>query len=328
MLVACVPCSDDACTLRVRAACASATSPSCSGGRNACGRSKLGRDPVRALRRGRPAPAMKFGAQARRGDVRVRRPQARSALFGLAVALVLADSSVVTLALPDILARFDVGITEVAWVLISYNLVLAAAAVPAAHLVRRGRAPLPPRARRLRGRFTRVRAGGRVLGPDRRSVRAGAGGALVVAAALVLLVGVRGRSSARHTSGRAPACSAPRSARARRLPHSACRLGGDLPRPGAGGPPASGRTSAPSCALVVARAGGPPSYRRQPGAPPRLGRTERGPVPARDPARQRLVDRPRDGRSDRDADAARGNRAPASRRSSRVVWFAPRWASS
>ena len=68
----------------------------------------------------------------------MRRPQARSALFGLAVALVLADSSVVTLALPDILARFDVGITEVAWVLISYNLVLAAAAVPAAHLVRRG----------------------------------------------------------------------------------------------------------------------------------------------------------------------------------------------
>src|SRR6478672_9669661 len=65
----------------------------------------------------------------------------RSGLLGLAVALALADSSVVTLALPDIVSRFDVSITDVAWVLISYNLVLAAAAVPAAHLVR-GRSPL------------------------------------------------------------------------------------------------------------------------------------------------------------------------------------------
>src|SRR3954454_9605842 len=60
----------------------------------------------------------------------------RSGLLGLAVALALADSSVVTLALPDIVSRFGVSITEVAWVLISYNLVLAATAVPAAHLVR------------------------------------------------------------------------------------------------------------------------------------------------------------------------------------------------
>ena len=60
----------------------------------------------------------------------------RSGLLGLAVALALADSSVVTLALPDIVSRFGVSIAEVAWVLISYNLVLAAAAIPAAHLVR------------------------------------------------------------------------------------------------------------------------------------------------------------------------------------------------
>jgi MFS family permease len=44
---------------------------------------------------------------------------------------------VVTLALPDVLARFDVGITTVAWVLTSYNLVLALAAVPAAYVARR-----------------------------------------------------------------------------------------------------------------------------------------------------------------------------------------------
>lgn len=51
--------------------------------------------------------------------------------------LALADSSIVTLALPEILRAFDVGVVTVAWVLTSYNLVLAAAAVPAALLARR-----------------------------------------------------------------------------------------------------------------------------------------------------------------------------------------------
>lgn len=66
----------------------------------------------------------------------------RSGLLGLAVGLALADSSIVTLALPEILGRFDVGITTVAWVLTSFNLVLALIAVPAALLARR----LPRRA--------------------------------------------------------------------------------------------------------------------------------------------------------------------------------------
>ena len=61
----------------------------------------------------------------------------RSWLLGLAIGLALADSSVVTLALPDVLADFDVGITTVAWVLTSYNLVLALLAVPAAYVARR-----------------------------------------------------------------------------------------------------------------------------------------------------------------------------------------------
>ncbi len=51
--------------------------------------------------------------------------------------MALADSSIVTLALPDVLRDYDVSITTVAWVLTAYNLVLAAAAVPAAHLARR-----------------------------------------------------------------------------------------------------------------------------------------------------------------------------------------------
>lgn len=61
----------------------------------------------------------------------------RRALVGLGIGLALADSSVVTLALPDILRRFDVEIPQVAWVLTSYNLGLALAAVPAAYAARR-----------------------------------------------------------------------------------------------------------------------------------------------------------------------------------------------
>jgi MFS family permease len=60
----------------------------------------------------------------------------RKALVGLGIGLALADSSVVTLALPDILQQFDVEIPTVAWVLTSYNLWLALAAVPAAYAAR------------------------------------------------------------------------------------------------------------------------------------------------------------------------------------------------
>ena len=55
----------------------------------------------------------------------------------VAVATVLADSSVVVLALPDVLSSFDVSIERVSWVITAYNLVLALAAVPAAYLARR-----------------------------------------------------------------------------------------------------------------------------------------------------------------------------------------------
>jgi MFS family permease len=61
----------------------------------------------------------------------------RTALLGLGVALALSDSSIVTLALPEILGDFDVAITTVAWVLTSFNLVLALVVVPAAYVSRR-----------------------------------------------------------------------------------------------------------------------------------------------------------------------------------------------
>lgn len=63
-------------------------------------------------------------------------------LLALGIALALADSSVVTLALPDILRRFDLEIAEVAWVLTLYNLALAVSAVPAAYAARRRPVPV------------------------------------------------------------------------------------------------------------------------------------------------------------------------------------------
>jgi predicted MFS family arabinose efflux permease len=61
----------------------------------------------------------------------------RVAALALAVGLVLADSSIVVLALPDIYRELDTSIAGVTWVLISFNLVMALAAVPAALLARR-----------------------------------------------------------------------------------------------------------------------------------------------------------------------------------------------
>lgn len=60
-------------------------------------------------------------------------------LLAVTVAMVLADSAVVTLALPDILQHLDATVGQVAWVLIAYNIVLGVAAVPAAALLRVGR---------------------------------------------------------------------------------------------------------------------------------------------------------------------------------------------
>jgi MFS family permease len=53
-------------------------------------------------------------------------------LLAVTVALVLADSAVVTLALPDILRHLDASVGQVAWVLIAFNLVLGLGAVPTA----------------------------------------------------------------------------------------------------------------------------------------------------------------------------------------------------
>jgi MFS family permease len=62
---------------------------------------------------------------------------ARFGLLGAAVALAFADSSIVVLALPALLRRFDTSIQNVAWIVTSYNVVVAVVAFPLVRAVRR-----------------------------------------------------------------------------------------------------------------------------------------------------------------------------------------------
>jgi MFS family permease len=74
-------------------------------------------------------------------NVAVRR--AATPLLALTVGFVLADSAIVTLALPEILRRLGGTVPQVAWVLIAFNLVLALVVVPAAWVcAQRDPAPL------------------------------------------------------------------------------------------------------------------------------------------------------------------------------------------
>jgi predicted MFS family arabinose efflux permease len=62
------------------------------------------------------------------------------AAVATAVAVAFADSSIVVLALPDLYASFDTTIEGVAWVITSYNLVLALCALALVLVVHRVRA--------------------------------------------------------------------------------------------------------------------------------------------------------------------------------------------
>ncbi len=119
----------------------------------------------------------------------------RVGLIALVVGAVLADSSIVTLGLPAVSREFGAGVSAVAWVLVSFNLVLALAALPAAALVRR-RGP----GGAWRGGIVLFAAAslGCALAPNLEFLVAArclqaTGGAAVVAAALVLLAAERGR---------------------------------------------------------------------------------------------------------------------------------------
>ncbi len=137
-------------------------------------------------------------------------------ILSLAVGIVLADSSIVTLALPSILREFDAEVSQVAWILTAYNLVLGLAAVPAARLsISPSRAPAAGVAGLVL--FAGASAACAVSGSlemliGARGVQA-IGGALVITACLELLVMATGddrRGAARWaTAGVAGAAIGP-----------------------------------------------------------------------------------------------------------------------
>jgi predicted MFS family arabinose efflux permease len=120
------------------------------------------------------------------------------AALSLVVAVVLGDSGVVTLALPEILRDFGAEVGEVAWVLIAFNLVLALVAVPAARVCARGD-PAVATAGGLIGfaAATTVCAVAASLGVliAARAIQA-VGGALVIVGSLELLVEATGAERA------------------------------------------------------------------------------------------------------------------------------------
>jgi MFS family permease len=109
----------------------------------------------------------------------------RVAAVALAVGLVLADASVVILALPAIYREYNAQVADVAWVVTAFNLSIALAAVPAARLA----------TRRPAGQ---VCAGGLVL-------FAAASAACALAPSLAFLIGAR---AVQGVGGAAAVCAA------------------------------------------------------------------------------------------------------------------------
>ncbi len=122
--------------------------------------------------------------------VRTPHTNAAVATLSLAVGIVLADSAIVTLALPSILREFGAEVSEVAWVLTSFNLVLALAAVPAAKICTRGGAAYAGAVGLVA--FAAASAGCALAGTLEvlivSRVAQAVGGALVIASCLELLV--------------------------------------------------------------------------------------------------------------------------------------------
>ena len=118
----------------------------------------------------------------------------RVALLAAAAALAFADSSIVVLGLPEILARFDAPIGDVAWVVTAYNLAVAGIALALADSVRRigpGRLCAIGLVTFLIGSIGCAVAGSLGLLIGLRVVQ-GAGAAFVLAAALPALAAATG----------------------------------------------------------------------------------------------------------------------------------------
>jgi len=127
-----------------------------------------------------------MASEALPAGVTVRQRPSRAEIgLAVAVAMVLADASVVVLALPDMLTALDATVTGVSWVITAFNLAVALAAVPAAIVARR----LGP---------ARIEAAGLV-------VFAAASGAAAVAGSLETVIAAR---CVQAVSGAAVVCAA------------------------------------------------------------------------------------------------------------------------
>ncbi len=113
--------------------------------------------------------------------------------FALTVGVVLADSSIVTLALPSILREFDATVSGVSWVLTAFNVVLALLILPAVRIARKH-----PRSGWSAGLgiFVAASIGCAASGNEASLIGArvlqAAGGALVVACAIESLARLHG----------------------------------------------------------------------------------------------------------------------------------------
>jgi len=119
--------------------------------------------------------------------------RARELALSLSVGVVLADSSIVTLGLPDILREFDGTVFGVSWVLTAFNLALALSILPAVLAARR-----VPRLGWVIGLsvFTLASLGCAIASSETSLIAArvvqALGGALTVACAIELLARSRG----------------------------------------------------------------------------------------------------------------------------------------
>ncbi len=117
--------------------------------------------------------------------------------LALTVAVVLADSSVVTLALPSILREYDATVFGVSWVLTAFNIVLALVILPAVRIARSS-----PRAGWTAGLVIFVlasiacAASGSAAALIAARVFQAAGGALAIACAIELLARIAGSHQA------------------------------------------------------------------------------------------------------------------------------------
>lgn len=121
-------------------------------------------------------------------------PTLAAALLVLAVAVAFADSSIVVIALPELLGQFDTTIPAVSWVITAYNLTVAVVALALVPVLRR----MPVRAVTAAGLVIFSAACVVCAVADDLSLliaaRAvqGVGGALLLAGAVTLLIGLRG----------------------------------------------------------------------------------------------------------------------------------------